>query len=396
MFLTCGALSLHEDMQELGMGRGRPRKPTITEVQRKDGTTGYRVRTRANGVHGSETFDSRTQARVFCEDIIEFGDDEAVRLLGTRDRRSADYVPTLAELLDRHLAELTGVDQRTRDDYAAEARRSWLDTLGRYPVDSITRAHIARWINAQDGKVKPKTLKNRHSILSAVLKTAVREGYIDANPASDMRLPRTGEETVEEIRYLTRAEFDRLYAATPAYWQPFVALLFGTGLRFSEATALQVHDIGPASLRVMRAWKREKGQGLRLGPPKSKKSRRTIPVDPEIVKALDLTRPGSSWLFTTTTGRVVMHSNFYNRVWKPACIAAGLEPRPRIHDARHTYASWLIAAGVRLEVVQELLGHEEYATTRRVYAHLMPEMKAEAALAAAAIFAGTSLKQIEG
>lgn len=361
----------------------------------------YRVRTRANGKHGSETFTSRAQARVFCEDIIEFGDAEAVRLLDTRDRSHADYIPTLAEMLDRHVTELTGVDKRTKDDYRAVARRSWLDMLGRYPVDALTRAHVARWVNSEDGKVKPKTIKNAHSVLSAVLETCVREGLVPLNVARGTRLPRTGEETVEEIRYLTRPEFDRLLGTTPAHWQPFMALLFGTGLRFSEATALQVHDVGPGTVRVMRAWKREAGEGIRLGPPKSKMSRRTIPVDPDVIEMLDLDRPGSEWLFTTATGRVVLHSNFYNRVWKPSCIAAGLEPRPRIHDARHTYASWLIAKGVRLEVVQELLGHEDYTTTRRVYAHLMPEMKAEAALAASSIFSGSlgaslSPRQIEG
>lgn len=376
--------------------RGRPLDPRIQEVERKDGTTVYRVRVRVRGTQTTETFPGKAAARVFVENVKEFGADEAVAMRAKSDPNDLAYVPTLAQMLERHVEELTGVDKRTKDDYLAVARRSWLPMLGRYPVDAITRAHVARWVNSEDGKVKPKTIKNAHSVLSAVLKTAQQYEHIVANPAQGTRLPRTGEETVEEIRYLTRAEYDRLLASTPAYWQPFVALLFGTGLRFSEATALQVHDIGPGTLRVMRAWKREAGAGMRLGPPKSKKSRRTIPVAPEIVEALDLDRPGSSWLFTTTTGRVVMHSNFYNRVWKPACIAAKLEPRPRIHDARHTYASWLIAKGARLEVVQELLGHEDYTTTRRVYAHLMPEMKAEAAMVAASIFSTAPLRQIEG
>jgi integrase len=375
--------------------RGRPLNPTIQEVERKDGTTVYRVRVRVRGSQTTETFPGKAAARVFVENVKEFGADEAVDMRARSDPNDLAYVPTLAQMLERHVDELTGVDQRTKDDYRAVARRSWLDMLGRYPVDALTRAHVARWVNSMDGKVKPKTIKNAHSVLSAVLETCVREGLVPLNVARGTRLPRTGEETAEEIRYLTADEFDRLHAATPAYWQPFVSLLFGTGLRFSEATALQVHDIGPGTLRVMRAWKREAGVGMRLGPPKSKNSRRTIPVAPAIIEALDLDRPGSSWLFTTTTGRVVMHSNFYNRVWKPACIAAGLDPRPRIHDSRHTYASWLIARGARLEVVQELLGHEDYTTTRRVYAHLMPEMKAEAALVAASIFSGTSLRAIE-
>lgn len=384
------------------MGKvGRPRKPTINEVERADGTVVYRVRTRANGVQGSETFASRAAARTFCENITEFGDDEAVSILARSDPNSLDYVPRLAEMLERHLTELTGVDQRTRDDYRAAAKRSWLPMLGRYPVDHITRGHIARWVNAADGTRAPKTIKNEHSVLSSVLESAVHHGHILVNPARGTRLPRTGEHEVEENRYLTYGEFDRLLTATPEHWKPFVVLLFGTGLRFSEATALQVQDINldvRPTLRVMRAWKREKGKGIRIGPPKSRASRREISLPVEVVDAIRplLDRPGSSWLFTTTTDRVVMHSNFYNRVWKPACIDAKLDPRPRVHDSRHTHASWLIAAGVRLEVIQDRLGHEDYTTTRRVYGHLLPDLRHEAGLAASLAFSQTSLRQIEG
>lgn len=377
---------------------GRPLKPRIVEYQRQDGSTSYRVRVRLRHKQSMETFTSRAAARAFCEDVIEFGADEAVRLRDRRDPDSARYVPTVAEMLEHHIEQLTGVDKRTKDDYRAAARRSWLPTLGRYRVDELTRTHVARWVNSEDGKVAPKTIKNAHSVLSAVMETAVREGLAPLNVARGTRLPRTGEQDVEENRYLTHAEFDRLLAATPEFWRPFVILLFGTGLRFSEATALQVQDINAdaATLRVMRAWKREKG-GLRIGPPKSRMSRRTIALPNEVVDVVEplLDRPGSAWLFLTTTGRPVLHSNFYNRVWKPACIEAGLDPRPRIHDSRHSHASWLIAQGVRLEVVQERLGHEDYTTTRRVYGHLMPDMRVEAGLAASRAFASTSLRQIE-
>jgi integrase len=380
-------------------GMGRPRNPKITEHERQDGGTVYRVRVRARGKQTAETFTSRAAARVFCENILEFGDEEAVAMLDRADRNHADYVPTLAEMLTRHTDELTGVDKRTKDDYHDLARRSWLPMLGKYPVDHLTRAHVARWVNGADGQSAPKTIKNAHSVLSAVLESAVRDGHMAVNPARGTRLPRSGEHEVEEIRFLSYAEFDRLITAIPDYWRPFVILLFGTGLRFSEATALQVHDVDTDlnTLRVMRAWKRERG-GLRIGPPKSRASRRMIWLPVEVVEAAAplLDRGGSDWLFTTTTGRAVMHSNFYNRVWKPACIKAGLDPRPRIHDARHTHASWLIAAGARLEVVQDRLGHEDYTTTRKVYAHLMPDLRREAGMAAHLAFASTSLRrQIE-
>lgn len=369
--------------------------PKPQPYRAEDGTVTYRVRLRVDGRQTSETFPNIAAANSFCTLIGDIGASAASAQRAMTDPASPDYVPTVAQMLTKHVADLTGVDKRTRDDYHSLARRHWTDLIGHYRVTMVTRTLAAHVVNQLDGKVAPKTIKNAYSLLSSVMQTAVYEGHVDANPCKGIRLPRTGEETAEEIRYLTYAEFDRLLASIPAHYLPFVVLLFGTGLRFSEATALQVQDIDieNATLRVMRAWKREKGQPIRLGPPKSKASRRTIALPVEVADAVKplLDRPGSAWLFTTVTDRIVLHSNFYNRVWKPACIAASHDPRPRIHDARHTHASWLIAQGARLEVVQDRLGHEDYTTTRKVYGHLMPDMRREAGLTASMAFASTSL-----
>jgi integrase len=384
---------------------GRPPNPKIEEYKHVDGTTSYRVRVRVGGRQTTETFESRPAAEVFRARVMDpaIGAARAVALRAREDAQSDDYVPTVTEMLDRHLKLLTGVEGRTKDDYLSEAKRSWLPVLGPLRVDEVTRQDVADWVNAAEGTVKPKTIRNRHAILSAVLETAVHDRHITHNPARGTRLPRTGEEDVEEIRFLEYHEFDRLYAEIPDYYKPLVLLLFGTGLRWSEATALQVGDISQthSTLRVVRAWKKAKKPetGFKIGPPKSKKSRRTIRLPLEVLGAIQpllLDRPANAWLFTTQVrGTVVRHNNFYNRVWKPACIRAELnDPRPRIHDARHTHASWLIAQGVRLEVVQHRLGHEDYTTTARVYAHLLPDLLAEAELAADAAFASTTIRAL--
>jgi len=375
-----------------------PRSPA-PKVQPYTGPRGttYRVRIRVGGKQTTETFDSHAAAVAFAETVKHDGAAAAVANRDRADRNSADYIPTVAEMLERHVAELTGVDPRTRADYLSIARRSWLPMLGRLQVSKVTRQHVARWVNEQDGKSAPKTIKNAHSVLSSVMESAVREGYLQTNPARGTRLPRSGEEDEGQIRFLTHAEFDRLIEQIPARWLPFVILLFGTGLRFSEAAALQVQDVNPEAmtLRVMRAWKRDKSApgGRRLGPPKSKASRRTIWIDDITMDAVAplLARTGRDWVFTTVTGKPVRHSNFYDRVWVPACQRAGLDPRPRIHDARHTHASWLIANGIRLEVIQDRLGHDDYTTTRRVYAHLLPDLRREAGIAASVAFASTTL-----
>ena len=374
-----------------------PRKAS-PKVQVYEGphVTSFRVRVRVGGKQTTETFESYAAAAAFCEMVKHDGAEEAVKRRDEVDPASGGYVPTMREMLTKHVAELTGVDQRTRDDYLSIAARHWLPIVGNVRVSNMSRAHVARVVNALDGQVAPKTIKNAHSLLSGVLETAVREGHLTTNPARGTRLPRSGEHEVEEIRYLTYDEFDRLIAHMPARYLPLVVLLFGSGLRFSEAIALQVQDINPeaGTLRVMRAWKRQKGKPPRLGPPKSKASRRTIWIDDTVLDAVAPLREGRAavdWLFTTTYGNPVRHSNFYNRVWVPACQAAGLDPRPRIHDARHTHASWLIAQGARLEIIQDRLGHEDYTTTRRVYGHLMPDLRREAGMAAHLAFANTSL-----
>lgn len=63
---------------------------------------------------------------------------------------------------------------------------------------------------------------------------------------------------------------------------------------------------------------------------------------------------------------------FRVQVWRPACDAADLGFRPRMHDLRHAHASWLLAGGADLQVVKERLGHSSIMTTQK-YLHTLPE-----------------------
>lgn len=426
---------------------GRKPDPKIEPYEKADGSFTYRVRVRVNGRQTTETFDSRPAAEVFVSRVKDpaIGPARAVELRDREDTASSGYVPTVREMLERHVESLTGVDERTRKDYVSVAQRTWLPALGPYRVDEVTRQDIARWVNGAAGA--PKTIRNAHSVLSATLNAAVLDEHIAANPARGTRLPRAGEEDVEDINFLTHPEFDRLYAEIPEEAAALVVWMFGMGTRWSETTAQQVGDIDMAAgqtvegawmstplTKVVRAWKQNP---RRIGPPKSKAGRRTVLLPEEVVDFIEplLGRPGASWLFTTPRGLPVSHSNFYNRIWKPAtmrasiceqhrepkcrclsakpytcsvhtakdaegrqilpdpCGCAGTLPfRPRIHDARHTHASWLIAQGVSLEVIQERLGHEDYLTTRRLYAHLMPDAQLKASAAASLAFARTNLQ----
>jgi integrase len=79
-------------------------------------------------------------------------------------------------------------------------------------------------------------------------------------------------------------------------------------------------------------------------------------------------------------------SNFRNRIWKPAVVAAELEPSLRIHDLRHTAASILISENVHPRLVQDHLGHSSIAPTMDRYGHLYPEDRLKVADALSAAF----------
>src|SRR5699024_5419572 len=237
--------------------------------------------------------------------------------------------------------------------------------------------------------------------LAAAMKHAVARKLIPASPCEHTRLPRT---VRPDMVFLTHDEYARMLEFFTPHWQPLVVALFSTGLRWGEATALRAQDVdlnhGTAS--VVQAWKR----GNMLGPPKSEKSRRTIALAPETVDLLaelvDGKAPGDL-VFLNQKGGPVRHAAFHENVWSPAVRLANgeaaakgkrigrrrdaqgrvIEPakvatgnRPRIHDARHTCASWLLASGIPINIVQNHLGHESITTTVDRYGHVMPAARA--------------------
>lgn len=338
----------------------------------------YRVRFRKAGRETSETF-RRKQDAVLFRDLLGDGThgrtEEALRWLAAKQEDRDTY--TFGQWFDLYVEQLTGVTPRTRADYHAMNNR-YLGELQGLPLPLITRGHITSLVNRLDDEGRSaKTIKNVMHMLSSCLRLAIDEGHITRNPCARVRLP-APKLDVGEARFLTHEEFGALYAATPDYYKALVAFLVGTGLRWSEATALEARhvDLAAGTVRVEQAWKWEgKGKGYKVGVPKSQRGRRTVNAAVgALASVAPLLRRPTDLVFITPTGKPVRHNNFFNRVWRPACEAAGFDPAPRIHDLRHSHASWLISDGISLEAVQDQLGHESILTTRKTYGHLLPAL----------------------
>jgi integrase len=246
-----------------------------------------------------------------------------------------------------------------------------LDEIGPLAVQTMV---------AEIGKARaPKTVRNVHSVLYAILELAVREGLILSNPTKGTRLPKRRRSRPQVC--LTEQQVGHLVASVPVYWQPLVVTMVGTGMRWGEVAGLKVRyvDLLAGTLDVAETLNEADGV-LTWDTPKSEASVRTISLPAAVVEALlplVAGKFGEEAVFQSPRGELVRHRNFDVRVWQPACRKAGLtDPRPTPHDLRHTHAAFLIDAGVPLPEIQYRLGHESITTTVDTYGYRMKRANA--------------------
>lgn len=271
----------------------------------------------------------------------------------------------------------------------AKADKSKLEThvrprWGEVALEEITRTDVQEWVDELDTThLSASTIHKCFRLLSSSLKAAtlVEPRRLDTTPAKSIQLPVIGP---TDERFLEREEFDDLVAMMPDPQSVMICrLLVGTGMRWGEMVALHRRHVDLKAKRVdiVAAYDAEEN-GIRY--PKGKK-KRAVPITDELVEQLRewmADRPvalkcgtrhlkgsscSSDLVIPGVGGAVVDYYHFEQYVWRVAVSLAQLG-KVTIHDLRHSFASWLIQADIPIDVVQELLGHEDLKTTQR-YAH---------------------------
>jgi integrase len=362
----------------------------MSSIEKRDANR-YRVKFRVEGKQRSLTFDSEKGAKAWKKQLDALGAHAALALFN----RGQVSPLTVGEYLERHINRLTGVTDGTIRGYRALVKNH-MEPIAHIPLELLDRDAVAHWVNQlAKEKSSGKTIANIHGLLSGALNSAVSDKLISDNPCRGMRLPRTDHENTEMI-FLTREEFEDLFSRIPVHYQPFILTLVGTGMRFGEATALTVGDVDlrTNSIRIRQAWKKTGLSQKELGPSKTKRSKRTVAMPPQVTQILEPLVDGRSskeFLFLNQKGRPIgnafgektwtkavrefagdtvkeSHDKSGRKIWVVTKVGKGLHPR--IHDLRHTFASWAIQSGVPLPVIQRQLGHESITTTVNTYGHL--------------------------
>jgi integrase len=173
-------------------------------------------------------------------------------------------------------------------------------------------------------------------------------------------------------------ECTKLLAALRPAERPLWVTALYAGLRRSECMALRVEDInlGAGVIHVRRGWDTREGEIT----PKNGKARK-VPIATTLRDYLDehllgLGRKDGLVFGVSATSPFVISTTIKNadKRWK----AAGCE-RITMHEARHTFASLMIAAGVNAKALSTYMGHSTISITLDLYGHLMPGNEAEAA-----------------
>lgn len=280
------------------------------------------------------------------------------------DRMIALYVaPTLGATL---LADIDGA--------MLNALYSQLLTAGR--TESRTR---------RGAGLSPKTVRNVHGMLSKAFRDGVRWSRLVRNPcdAADPPKGQAPEQqawTADEIRTFTS------YTSSHR-WAGIWALIFTTGMRRGEVLGLRWSDVdldgGTVTIRSMRI---RYGTTVQTSTPKTARGNRTIALGPAVTASMRAWRKqqtedrllmGEGWqnvddnLVVTLADGTAPNPESFSNLFGKLSKRAGLRAI-RFHDARHSYATAALAAGVPIKVVSQRLGHADVGVTLKVYAHVMP------------------------
>jgi integrase len=316
-----------------------------------------------------------------------------------RDRGELQEPTTIAFLafLDEWVERYRGQGRRgfrenTRDEYrrliAGYARPYFSSKMKLVDVSTFQLARFVDWladVDEQGKRLSDSTIANIVIPLRAALTTANREGLIRHNPSQGLALPHreevTGEDE-EEIKVFSREQLAAVLAMAPEEYKLLFEVLATTGLRISEAIALQrLHfqlDGSTPEVCVRRAIVRR-----RIEPPKTKHGRREVALPASLVDRLRghfgamANQDSTALVFTNRAGDVLEYGNLLRRYLKPVVEEVNA-PWAGFHTFRHTFASLHLSRGTNLLQLSRALGHHSAAFTLTRYTHLLPGDEAPA------------------
>jgi len=237
--------------------------------------------------------------------------------------------------------------------------------FGKKALDAITPRLVEGYKATRKLKVSNASVNREITLLKTILNTAVLWEIIPKNLIAGKRVRRL-EEPNRGMRILTPEEASRLIDGADKGLQPFLIIALQTGMRRNEILSLGWKDIDFASHEIR----------VDAETSKSKKER-FVPMNP-LVEAVLFALPKTSPQFIFLNKATGSYIKDIKTAFRTACRKARIKGL-RVHDLRHTAATWMVEDGVDIVTIKEILGHASLETTQR-YCHPNREAKHRASM----------------
>lgn len=332
-----------------------------------------RVRKITIGKHGDLTADEARQAARTYARKVAVGEDPAADK--TKNRKSM----TVSELYELYIERYSKPHKKpkSRENDHLLMNKHIRPRLGNYKVSSIKRADILSLFHAM---VKTPYQANRMIALLRHMFNMAEEWDVlpqGSNPC--LGIKKYKERSRE--RFLTEEEITRLFQVLDEVDQEqslhpsvtrAIRLLALTGCRMNEILQLK--------------WEYIDMRNSCFHLPDSKTGKKTVPVGPAVLDILAAIPRLNDNLYVIYGKKTGEHFQDIQRQWRQIRKRAGLE-KVRIHDLRHSFASFAVSNGISLPIIGQILGHKDMVTTQR-YAHLSFDPVSRAAQDISGIIAG--------
>lgn len=351
----------------------------------------------------SKTFDSQKEAKKF------------LGTLGLRKSKPADPFKVLTESYLEGFENAVAAKQREESSLRQLRQHINLHILpdtafSSLRCEDIGTPEVQAFLDRLYKRVSPAMTAKVRTTLSQLFKHGAQRGYVTGNPVRDTKImlaarPEAGEDgepfvlpSKDDLRGLREAasSFDNTGKA-----EAIIRVWMFGGLRASELRGLPVRKLSLGLAQPKLRVDQRADRYDEIGPPKSKASRRDIPLGADTVKALKRwleARAEGQFVFPNEEGGVWSYQNIWNRFWVPLMNHAGLvtdepasatvrnwskaqaefkQPAFGPHMLRHVYASLQIERGVQPKRLQVLMGHATLKLTMDTYGHLWPDADAD-------------------
>ena len=269
--------------------------------------------------------------------------------------------------------------------------------IGKYRLSELNTNILQMFFNseadsgsARGGGLSPKTVLNIKRMLHKALEKAVETELITKNYSNYVDTPAV---IPPEMCVLTVSEHKRLIGALQRSAEPLdfgIFLSVSLGLRLGEVLGLQWGDIDRRNqtVNIRRTVNRlsvidgeKKKTEIVIGTPKTKSSKRSIPINDDFLKFFDMYV--NKFSCRKALGDFLFMGSTYNKPCEPKTMQKRLKTilkeldinGPTFHSLRHTFATRAIEKNVDIKTLSALLGHADVSITLNRYAHVLDDHK---------------------